>query len=444
MRLAGSATRISRDGLLFTDARFLRQTADWSLSATADNVGFRDQRYSGTYERIGRFFVSGLWDEIPQFYSHDTRTPFVSAGEGVLVLDDNAQRAANINVYRRHLAAVRPPRAARHRHLQLWRDPGTATSTSPAHFTTTRHSGELPWGVDYGFGNDNEVALPYRSRTNDFDMGVQWTNKQAMIRAAYNGSWFNNLDDTLVSDNPLSLNDTTAAPGRGRMALWPSNSFQSVSTAGYAKFAHRTQLTGSLTFGWFNNDEPLLPFTINSALQQIPLPRATTEAAAHTIGTNVNLVSRPSDDWRVSARFRRYDYNNETTPTVITNFINYDTSVTDSGTHGPQLFAHDRNTFDADATWSGLAPLALTFGYTNNHNGYDERQFESTNENVLYLKADAVTSEWVSFHANYEHGSRTGSGFDPESARAVWPSSRSFATTTWRTGTAIASSASSM
>ena len=29
------------------------------------------------------------------------------------------------------------------------------------------------------------------------------------------------------------------------------------------------------------------------------------------------------------------------------------------------------------------------------------------------LKADAVTSEWVSFHASYEYGSRTGSGFDP-------------------------------
>jgi MtrB/PioB family decaheme-associated outer membrane protein len=407
-----------RGGLLFTDGRFLRETPDWSLNAAADNVGFRDQRYAGSYERIGRFFVNGLWDEIPQFYSRDTRTPFVSSGEGVLVLDDNAQRAANINVY----GNISPQFDLRER-----RDIGTfSVGATPStnlditgHFTTTRHSGELPWGVDYGFGNDNEVALPYRSRTNDFDMGVQWTNRQAMIRAAYNGSWFNNLDDTLVSDNPLSLNDTTAAPGRGRMALWPSNSFQSLSTAGYAKLAHRTQLTGSLTFGWFNNDEPLLPFTINSALQQLPLPRATAEAAAHTIGTNLNLVSRPSDDWRVSARFRRYDYNNETSPTVIMQFINYDTSVTTSNTNGPQLFAHDRNTFDADATWSGLAPVAITFGYTNNHNGYNERQFESTNENVLYVKADAMTSEMVSFHANYEYGSRTGSGFDPNQLHQI-------------------------
>ena len=171
-----------RDGLLFTDGRFLRETPDWSLSAGADNVGFRDQRYAGSYERIGRFFVSGLWDEIPQFYSRDTRTPFVSAGEGVLVLDDNAQRAANINVYGPISPQFDLRETPRHRHVPRGRDTVDRTSTSPGNFTTTRHSGELPWGVDYGFGNDNEVALPYRSRTNDFDMGVQWTNRQAMIR----------------------------------------------------------------------------------------------------------------------------------------------------------------------------------------------------------------------------------------------------------------------
>src|SRR5262245_44203220 len=88
-----------RDGLLFTTGRVLRETADWSASATADNVGWRDQRYSGWYERIGRFTVTGLWDQIPQFYSIDTATPFTTSGEGVLVLDDAAQRAANLNVY---------------------------------------------------------------------------------------------------------------------------------------------------------------------------------------------------------------------------------------------------------------------------------------------------------------------------------------------------------
>jgi MtrB/PioB family decaheme-associated outer membrane protein len=400
-----------RDGLLFTNARLLRERPDWNVTAGADNVGWRDQRYFGNYERFGQLRISGLWDEIPQFYSIDTRTPFTSQGEGVLILDDNAQRAANLNAY----LSISPQFDLRER-----RDIGTVrvSATPTTHidviggFTTTRHSGELPWGSSFGFSNDNEVALPYRSRTNDVDFGAQWTNSRAMIRAAYNGSWFHNLDDTLTWDNPLALTDSTVAPGHGRTALWPSNSFQTLSTAGYAKFAHRTQLTGSLAFGWANNDESLLPFTINSALTQLPLPRATAEASAHTIATNLNLVSRPRDDWRLNARFRRYDYNNEMPETAIPQFINYDTSVTTSSTGGPELFAHDRNTFDAEATWTGLPLVALTAGYTNNHNGYDFRIFQSTNENVLQLKADAIGSQWVTFRAHYEYGSRSGSGLD--------------------------------
>ena len=79
------------------------------------------------------------------------------------------------------------------------------------------------------------------------------------------------------------------------------------------------------------------------------------------------------------------------------------------------LFAHDRNTFDADATWTGIRPVALTVGYTNNHNSYDFRIFESTNEHVLQLKADSAGFEWMTFRAHYEYRDRSGSGLDEAS-----------------------------
>src|SRR5688572_16588188 len=68
------------DGILFTDFKFARARAtdDWLFRATADNFGFRDQRYTAHYERPGRLVVSGGWDEIPQFYSVDTKTPYTN------------------------------------------------------------------------------------------------------------------------------------------------------------------------------------------------------------------------------------------------------------------------------------------------------------------------------------------------------------------------------
>jgi MtrB/PioB family decaheme-associated outer membrane protein len=406
-----------RDGVTFTDARYAREdpTGIWLLRATADNVGYRDQRYSANYERTGKFVISGLWDEIPQFYSIDTKTPYTTSASP-LRLDDATQRL--IQNGQATLSAYVPQ--APQFDLRERRDFGTvslAATPTPqldvkAAFTSTRHRGELPWGGSFGFSNDVEVALPYDSRTNDFTLGTEWTNGRNMLRVAYDGSWFDNLDPTLVWDSPLQLTDSTSAPGSGRMSLWPTNSAQTVSAGGYAKFAHRTQFTGFVSYGFRHNDEPLQPFTINSTLPQIPLPRAIAQAEASVVSTNLNLVSRPQTDWQFSAHARVYDYNNRAPATIITQYVAYDTSVGTSTTGGPELYAHNRTTFDADATWSGLHLVALTAGYTRNNAGYDARIFDSTGENVLRLSADAVGPQSMTFHAKYEYGSRSGSGLN--------------------------------
>ncbi len=405
-----------RDGVVFTDFRYRNEDAggNWLYKVTADNVGYRDQKYTGSYERLGKFRISGLWDSIPQFYSVDTKTPYTSGSP--LLLDDITQ--ANIQAKRATLSAYIP--IAPQFDLMERRDIGSlsvlATPTPQldvkASFTTTRHSGELPWGGTFGFSNDVEVALPYDSRTNDVNIGTEWTKGRNMLRVWYNGSWFNNLADTLVWDNPLQLTDSTAAPGHGREALWPTNSANTISAAGYTKLAHKTQLTGFVSYGLWSNDQPLQPFTINSALPQIALPRATAQAEAHVFSTNLNLTSHPNNEWEFIARFRDYDYMNRMPATVITQQVSYDTSVSATATGGPELFAHNRLTFDADAVWSGLRGVALTAGYTGNHTGYDERIFASTGENVLRLGADTAGTQFMTFHARYEYGSRTGSDLD--------------------------------
>ena len=408
-----------RDGVLFTDAHYAREHPDgtWTYHLGADNVGWRDQRFFGDYERPGRFVISGLWDEIPQFYSVDTKTPYTTAGDA-LVLDDATQRRIQLGQANLNAWVPIAPQFDLHERRDIGSVSFLATPTPQidvrAAYTMQRHVGELPWGASFGFGNDVEVALPYDSRTNDFSLGTEWNNNRSMLRVAYNGSWFNNLDDTLIWDSPLRLDDSTSAPGRGRMALWPSNSAQTFSASGHTKLAHRTQVTGFVSFGWWNNDEPLQPFTINPMLRQIPLPRDTTQGEAFVFSTNLNFVSRPSTDWRFSSRFRRYDYNNNTEHASIPEFINYDTSVKVSSTGGPEPYAHSRNTFDADATWSGLKPVALTAGYTYNGSSHDFRIFESTGEHVLRFTADAVGTQWVTFRAKYEIADRSGSGLDQD------------------------------
>ena len=412
-----------RSGAVVDGFRFAKDTDHWTVNFGADNIGYRDQRFAGTFERAGVATITGLWDQIPQFYSVDTSTPYSPIGGTPIGVDDATQRAIQ-NAQTTTKAYI--PLATQF-DMRERRDVGAITArVTPTRaldftssFTTTRHSGELPWGASFGFSNDVEVALPYDSRTNDLSLGAEWSNDKAMMRVSYDGSWFDNLDDTLVWDSPLRIDATTSAPSAGRMALWPSNTAQTVSIGGYAKLARRTQATASFSFGSRSNDEPLLPFTINPTLPQFALPRATTSGEASIFSANIGLVSRPSSDWRFSARFRHYGFDNNTPGEDIPQFINYDTSVKASSTGGPEPFAHSRTNFEADATWSGLQAVALTAGYTVNANGYEHRIFESSDEQVFTLKADAVGNQWLTFRAHYDHADRTGDGLDEEGLVAI-------------------------
>jgi len=414
-----------RDGLLFTGFRyaFAQPDGGYDFRARANNVGYRDQEYFASYNRTGKLSITGGYQQIPQFYSVDTMTPYARGGS-TLTLDDATQLALQNNSSPT-LTPYVP--LAQQFDLRERRDVGrvdvVATPTPKldvtASFTTQKHSGELPFGASFGFSNDVEVPLPYDSRANDFTIGTEWNNTKDMLRVAYGGSWFNNLAPTLVWDSPLDLNDTPATPGKGRMSLWPSNSAQTISFGGYHKMPHKTQVTGSFSYGLWSNDEPLQPFTINSALAPIALPRTNTNAEAHVFSTNLNLTSHPTADWRFAARVRNYTYSNHMPATSITNYNNYDSGTSTTPTGGPDLYAHDRTTFDADATWDKLKPLALTVGYTHNANGWDARTFQSSGENVFRVSADAVGSSWATFRVLYEVGSRTGSGLDETQLTAI-------------------------
>jgi MtrB/PioB family decaheme-associated outer membrane protein len=409
-----------RDGILLTNARYEHEWASTSqrFQIAADNVGYRDGRYVGLLERPGRFAVTGSWDGIPQFYSVDTKTPY--AGDGAtLTLDDATQRSIQ-NAQATLSAYV--PLATQFEMIER-RDTGLVSASIIATkqlqltstFRTQQHVGELPWGASFGFSNDVEVALPYTSRANDFGVGAEWANQRAMLRVAYDGSWFNNQDDTLVWDSPLRVDDSSSAPGRGRMSLWPTNQAHTFSVAGSSRLGARTQVTGFFSFGAWSNDSALQPFTINGQLPVIALPRPTTDASANVYATNVAIVSRPADDWRFAGRVRTYDFVNQMPETTITDYVSYDSSVNTSLTNGPFVYSHARGTISADATWTGLPSVALGAGYARHHGGYDHRIFADTNEDIFTLTADAVALPWGSVRAQAEFSDRTGSDLDEAS-----------------------------
>ena len=71
-----------RGGGFLENFRYQRDTDTWLFEAKATHVGYRDQQYEATVNRFGRVKAWFEWNQIPLFYSTDSRTPYTAASAG--------------------------------------------------------------------------------------------------------------------------------------------------------------------------------------------------------------------------------------------------------------------------------------------------------------------------------------------------------------------------
>ena len=169
----------------------------------------------------------------------------------------------------------------------------------------------------------------------------------------WDGSWFNNAFESLVWDNPIRITDFNNGlappngpydpsgysngngPAQGRMALAPDNNMNVVSATGLYKLPGRSTLNGTLQFTSQNQDEALIPWTINSLITGTPaviaefphlaqLPRSTAEAEAQGVNALINLSTRPYRRMNFTVRYR-YNKRDVQTPVFdATEYVRFD------------------------------------------------------------------------------------------------------------------------
>ena len=260
------------------------------------------------------------------------------------------------------------------------------------------------------------MPAPLDHRSTDVGSALEWANNRGMVRVGYDGSWFHNNVESIIVDNPLRFTDTTAATSQARMALWPSSHSNTVSTAGSIKFPAHSQATAYLSVGNWTQNEPLIPFTINPAITPIPLDRPTAEADARVTAMNYTASSHPTSDISLTARFKRYDFDNRTPHFAITNYVRTDQSVAASVLGGNEPLGYVRNNFDADASYTPRAiPFtALRVGFGREEIDRTHRFVETTRENTARASIDVSGNAYVSLRTGFERSVRTGVGLDEQ------------------------------
>ena len=354
------------------------------------------------------------WDQIPLFYSADTRTPYLETSPGVFLLNDETQQANSLAI----VAATASPLELRQRRdvarfgVLVDADEHLDLSVSVA---SSRREGQMPWSGTFGFSNAVELPAPLDQRTTDMNAAAEWGNDRGSLRLQYDGSWFTNQVQTLVWDNPLRLTDSpTAGSSRGRMALWPDSTMNAVSVTGAVRLPARSRATAYVSLGAWNQDEELLPFTINSAIAAIPLDRPTAQAEAQVSALNLTFTSRPADRLWFNVRYRRYDFDNQTPEFHVTSSVAYDQTLQTSLLTAAEPFGYVRNWLDADASYDLTSFAALRVGYGLEDVDRSFRLFETTNEHTFRASIDSTGNHIVTVRGVYEHSTRTGTGLDEE------------------------------
>jgi len=415
-----------RDGPFAQSVSFSRRTAEWTVDALANNIGYRDQRYVAEYRNIGKLEVSFLWDQIPLFISGDTRTLYTQVQPGIFRLEDimQANNEAGRTTIRDYTGQAAEFETRTRRDIGALDVVLNATRVLDLKFNVTSiaREGAIPYGATFGFNNLVELPAPIDQRTTNAKTLLEWGNQRGLVSVGWDGSWFDNHIETLIWDNPLKITDAPAYPtayadGRGpsqaRLAFFPTNTQQYVHATGSVSTPARGRLTAYIAAGAARQNVELLPHTINSQIPVIPLDRPTADAEIRNTMFHVQYSARPVNQFGVLARYRYADIDNRTPHFETYGRVRFDGALDDAANSPePEPYSVSRKNFDVDGTFSVLPFTSVKIGYGNAISDRTFRIFEQTTEHTFRVSVDATGNQYFSVRGLFENSSREGDGLD--------------------------------
>lgn len=417
-----------RGGPFLDNVLVTRETEANFFRAEAGNIGYRDQRYFGQFERIGRFRVTAEWNQIPLFLSRDAETLYTHLGNGVLSIDDSIQQALQSgtttigNVFSQQLRPF---------DLRSRRD----TASALVQYTLNREVDlkfrvrnsqrrgnqvfSFAFGTSPGLNPSLEMGAPLDDRTTDAEGTIEFANDRGMLSVGYSASWFQNSIESIRFDNPLRVTDSpggatgiASGPSSGQASWWPSSTAYFLNANSAYNLPARSRASLAFSVGRWSQDEQLLPPTVNAALVATPLERTSVEARANIYSLAGGFTSRPVRNVWLNARYRWYDYNNDTPHFRSTNAVIGDWNVT-TQVHENEPTSFRRSNLDLEASYAPFRYVSVGAGFAREDQNRTFRIFENTAENTFRVTVDSTGNRWVTLRARYEVSNRTGSGFDP-------------------------------
>src|SRR6266404_471122 len=458
--------------------KFESADSPFFLNFKALEIRERDQRFKAEFGRVGKYRTRFLWDQIPRDYDKG-RTLHVLTAPGFLSVNQvlrasleavpDAGGAPNLIGPTLPALVTQAVQAAPTIELRVRWDQLLVTQTyHPTknwefyfraqhlrlHGTRPRGTGtfarenQFPTGLPAPLNFDGiweslgaELPEPVSEHTTNLTFGFEYSRPKWRFGLDYSLSLFRNNVPSLTWENPfrvtdaLSNNPATFNRGRNRfvrakLAEAPDNDYQSLSVHASVDLPRESQLRGEFTCGRGTQNQPFLPYTLNSAMTiagltavspiligqpglfGLALPRPSLNGVVRTLNGDVALSTKPWHNMRLLLQYRADDMQNQspiiTFPglplfgdsTVRTAIDNYGLAMENFPT------SYTRHDTTATWQWDVNNKLGLELEYNWEIWNRKFRDVPKSNEHSIEGKFDYKPRRGVSLKGDYLYSHR--------------------------------------
>lgn len=426
-----------------------RRPDGYFLDLGATKIGQDDQNFTLKSGRYGRYRLEIGYDELPHRFAFDAKTLYSGIGSGNLVISNRVQADLQGSTSANDLArrVNQALAGASSVDLELKRKTGSLAfdlmTFDPfnvrVELSREKREGARPFFGSFGFGNTVEIAEPIDYDTTQFKVIAEYAGRPFYVNATYYLSIFENNIGTVSWSNPFRAVDSTtptaytttfaAGPSRGLIDLYPDNIYHNISLSGAVMdLPFRTRVSVTASWGWMDQDDDLVAHTTNTAIRRgavsgvagvpVPfdafdranLPRKTAEASVMTSLYTLLVTSRPLQFLDLKARYRYYDYDNNTDQTEFFGHARFDAvwepHVGEAEASVPTSYT--KHTAGIEAGLDVLPATKVTLGYTYEKTKRTNREVDSQDEHIGKVAADAKPLSWLDLRASYERAQRSG------------------------------------
>ncbi|MBI5576065.1 MAG: MtrB/PioB family outer membrane beta-barrel protein [Deltaproteobacteria bacterium] len=436
-----------KNGFLFNDAAFkMERDAGYFLDVKIKNPAQENEYYSVTGGKHGKFKYNIYFDTIPHNFSGGTLL-FNGAGTNRLSIPDNVQSAlqaveqtrverGNVitdttgedalaqSIVRGLYSEANPftfklkrEKAGFSLELNISQDvktwakvtnekrTGARVITAGTYERYAQGSG-LAHTADLFVVSGADLAEPIDYRTTSVSVGAGIYKKSWLADLEYTFTDFNNGNGALIWDNPFRISDNTATSSagasaaagdngfergrfaRGQLSLPPDSKSHDFTVSGGADLPYRGRFSGTVSYGWITQDSPFVPYSLNSALNNLTfsgapgasptfdvtnagsLPKSNLDGDVKTLAGSFKITGRPIEPLKATLKYRFYDYNNDSSEIRFPGYAGFgesywrliknDTSTTDAAVFNEPL-SFTRQTANLLLDYHASKPLTLLF-----------------------------------------------------------------------------------